>query len=100
MSNPFFKNCGPIKVSEIIRSLNINVKNLSKDKETYDNKLVFLMTIEKARFRNPVIPDCDLILKIEAIRSHGRVWKYKGEAFVDKNKMADAIWSATIVDKK
>ena len=70
------------------------------DKSTYENKLVFLMGVEKARFRNPVIPDCKLILKIEAIRSHGRVWKYKGEAFVDDIKMADAIWSATIVDKK
>ena len=70
------------------------------DKSTYENKLVFLMGVEKARFRNPVIPDCDLILKIEAIRSHGKVWKYKGEAFVDDKKMADAIWSATIVDKK
>ena len=70
------------------------------DKSTYEDKLVFLMGVEKARFRNPVIPDCKLILKIEAIRSHGRVWKYKGEAFVDNQKMADAIWSATIVDKK
>jgi len=70
------------------------------DKETYDNKLVFLMGIEKARFRNPVIPDCKLELKIEAIRTHGRVWKYKGDAFVDGKKMADAQWSATIVDKK
>ena len=70
------------------------------DKETYDNKLVFLMGIEKARFRNPVIPDCKLELKIQAIRTHGRVWKYKGNAFVDEQKMADAQWSATIVDKK
>ena len=70
------------------------------DKSTYENKLVFLMGVEKARFRNPVIPDCDLVLKIEAVRSHGRVWKYKGDAFVDGKKMADAIWSATIVDKK
>ena len=70
------------------------------DKSTYENKLVFLMGVEKARFRNPVIPDCELILKIEAIRSHGRVWKYKGEAFVDNIKMADAVWSATIVDRK
>ena len=70
------------------------------DKSTYENKLVFLMGVERARFRNPVVPDCKLILKIEAIRSHGRVWKYKGEAFVDEIKMADAIWSATIVDKK
>ncbi len=70
------------------------------DRSTYENKLVFLMGVEKARFRNPVIPDCDLILNIEAIRSHGKVWKYKGEAFVDNKKMADAIWSATIVDRK
>ena len=70
------------------------------DKSTYENKLVFLMGVEKARFRNPVVPNCKLILKIEAIRSHGRVGKYKGEAFVDDKKMADAIWSATIVDKK
>jgi len=70
------------------------------DKETYENKLVYLMSIEKARFRNPVIPDCKLELNIEAIRSHGRVWKYKGEAFVQGKKMADAQWSATIVDRK
>ncbi len=70
------------------------------DKSTYENKLVFLMSVEKARFRNPVIPNCKLELKIEAIRSHGRVWKYKGDAFVNNTKVADAIWSATIVDRK
>jgi 3-hydroxyacyl-[acyl-carrier-protein] dehydratase len=41
-----------------------------------------------------------LELNIEAIRSHGRVWKYEGEAFVSGKKMADAQWSATIVDRK
>ena len=70
------------------------------DKSTYENKLVFLMGVEKARFRSPVIPDCKLLLKIEAIRSHGRVWKYKGTAKVDGKRMADAEWSATIVDRK
>ena len=70
------------------------------DKKVYENKLVFLMSVEKARFRNPVLPDCRLELNIEAIRSHGRVWKYKGEAMVDGKRMADAQWSATIVDRK
>ena len=70
------------------------------DKSEYDNKLVFLMSVEKAKFRNPVIPDCTLELNIQAVRSHGRVWKYKGEAFVEGKKMADAMWSATIVDRK
>ena len=70
------------------------------DPKEYANKLVYLMGVDKARFRNPVIPDCELHLEIEAIRSHGRVWKYKGTAKVDGKRMADAEWSATIVDRK
>jgi len=69
------------------------------DPKEYKNKLVYLMSVEKARFRIPVMPDCELRLDIEAVRSHGRVWKYKGVAKVNEKKMADAQWSATIVDK-
>ena len=69
------------------------------DPKEYKDKLVYLMSVEKARFRNPVMPDCELHLDIEAIRSHGRVWKYKGVAKVNEKKMADAEWSATIVDR-
>ena len=70
------------------------------DPKEYANKLVYLMGVDKARFRNPVIPDCELHLEIEAIRSHGLVWKYKGTAKVGGKRMADAEWSATIVDRK
>ena len=55
----------------------------SVDPKEVENKLVYLMSVEKARFRNPVLPDCELHLDIEAIRSHGRVWKYKGLAKVN-----------------
>ena len=72
---------------------------LGIDPKEYENKLVYLMSVEKAKFRSPVIPDCELNLEIEAIRSHGRVWKYKGTATVDGKRMADAEWSATIVDR-
>ena len=71
----------------------------SVDPKEYENKLVYLMSVEKARFRNPVMPDCELNLHIEAIRSHGRVWKYKGVAKVNGKEMADAQWAATVVDK-
>ena len=69
------------------------------DPKEYENKLVYLMSVDRARFRNPVLPDCDLNLDIEAIRSHGRVWKYKGIAKVNGTKMAEAEWAATIVDR-
>ena len=57
------------------------------DPKEYANKLVYLMSIDKARFRNPVIPDCELHLKIEAVRSHGRVWKYK-----ERQKLMENEW--------
>ena len=69
------------------------------DPKEYENKLVYLMSVEKARFRSPVMPDCELLLDIEAIRSHGRVWKYKGTAKVNGKRVADAEWSATIVER-
>ena len=71
----------------------------SVDPKEVENKLVYLMSVEKARFRNPVIPDCELHLHIEAIRSHGRVWKYKGVAKVNGKEMAEAQWAATVVDR-
>jgi len=71
----------------------------SVDPKEVENKLVYLMSVEKARFRNPVVPDCELQLHIEAVRSHGRVWKYKGVAKVNEKEMADAQWAATIVDR-
>jgi len=69
------------------------------DSKEYENKLVYLMSINKARFRNPIFPDCELHLEIEAIRSHGRVWKYKGVAKVNGTKMAEAEWAASVVDR-
>ena len=69
------------------------------DPKEYKNKLVYLMSVDKARFRSPVIPDCELHLDIEAIRSHGKVWKYKGIAKVSGQKVADAEWAATIVER-
>ena len=69
------------------------------DPKEYKNKLVYLMGVNKARFRHPVMPDCELHLDIEAIRSHGKVWKYKGVAKINDKKVADAEWAATIVDR-
>jgi 3-hydroxyacyl-[acyl-carrier-protein] dehydratase len=64
-----------------------------------ENKLVYLMSVDKARFRNPIMPDCKLFLEINAIRSRGRVWRYQGIAKVNEKKMADAEWVATIMDR-
>ena len=64
-----------------------------------ENKLVFLMTIDKARFRSPIIPECNLLLNVKVEKIKGRIWKYSGIATVNDKKMADAQWMATIADR-
>ena len=71
----------------------------SLDPKEVENKLVFLMTIDKARFRAPVIPKCELLLNVKVEKIKGRIWKYSGIATVDDKKMADAEWMATIADR-
>ena len=78
----------------------LSKNNENKPHSSYSKYKKYPPFLEKAKFRNPVLPDCELHLEIEAIRSHGRVWKYKGTAKVDGKRMADAEWSATIVDRK
>jgi 3-hydroxyacyl-[acyl-carrier-protein] dehydratase len=72
----------------------------SLDPSIVKNKLVYLMTIQNARFRNPIFPGCELRLNITALKSKGRIWKYKGVAMVENKIMADSEWMATIVDRK
>ena len=68
--------------------------------EDIQNKLVFLMTIDKARFRSPIMPPCELLLNVKVEKIKGRIWKYSGQALVGDKVMADAIWMATIADRK
>jgi 3-hydroxyacyl-[acyl-carrier-protein] dehydratase len=70
------------------------------DPKDFENKLVFLMTIDKARFRVPIMPPCELLLNVKVEKIKGRIWKYSGVATVDNKVMADAQWMATIADRK
>lgn len=64
-----------------------------------ENKLVYFMTIDEARFRKPVVPGDQLRITVDVERSRGAVWKFKGQAHVDGNLHAEAIFSAMIVDR-
>ena len=61
--------------------------------------IVYFMTIEQARFRRPVGPGDRLKLHVQKQRSRGNVWKFRGEAKVDGKLMAEATYSAMIVEE-
>lgn len=64
-----------------------------------EGKLVYFMSIDEARFRKPVIPGDTLHLHVSKERSRGNVWRFKGEAKVNDIRVAEAIFSAMIVDE-
>jgi 3-hydroxyacyl-[acyl-carrier-protein] dehydratase len=65
-----------------------------------ENKLVYFMSIDGAKFRKPVTPGDVLELHVEAIQNRGAVWKLDAKAIVNGQKVAEAVLSAMIVDKK
>lgn len=70
----------------------------SLGKETND-KLVYFMTIDEARFRKPVVPGDSLRIHVKKLRSRGNVWKFEAKARVGDVVHAEAIYSAMIVDR-
>jgi 3-hydroxyacyl-[acyl-carrier-protein] dehydratase len=63
------------------------------------NKVVYFMSIDKAKFRAPVTPGDQLIYKISVIKNKGAVWQLDAKAYVDDKVVAQAELKAMIVDK-
>lgn len=63
------------------------------------DKVVYFMSIDRARFRQPVIPGDMLLLPVKLIRARKPVWRFSAEAYVNGKLCAEAEYSAMIVDK-
>ncbi len=64
-----------------------------------ENKVVYFMSIDKAKFRAPVTPGDKLEYRISVMRHKGAVWQFDAKAFVDDKLVAQAELKAMIVDK-
>ena len=60
--------------------------------------IVYFMSIDRARFRKPVVPGDQIYLFIKKIKYSGNVWKFEGNAFVEGNLIAEAKFSAMIME--
>ncbi len=63
-----------------------------------EGKLVYFMSVDKARFRRPVVPGETLTIYVNCQRNRGNVWKFTGQAKVDGKLCADGVFTAMIVD--
>ena len=74
-------------------------QSMDMTKEEAANKVVYFMSIDKAKFRAPVKPGDRLEYRIKVIKQKGAIWMLKGEAFVDDKMVSEAELKAMIVDK-
>jgi 3-hydroxyacyl-[acyl-carrier-protein] dehydratase len=72
------------------------VHTLGPDSE---GKLVYFMSVDNARFRQPVFPGDQLHVKVVRKQNRGNVWKFEGQALVRDKVMAEAVFAAMIRDR-
>ena len=64
-----------------------------------EGKLVYFMSIDNARFRKPVVPGDKLFVNVEKLRSRELVWKFNGKVLVNNKLVAEADFTAMVVDR-
>ena len=104
INEPFFQGHFPDKpvmpgvlIVEAMAQTAGVISMLAEDSET-SPKLVYFMSIEKAKFRAPVTPGDRLFLHLSLIRKRGPVGKFRGEAKVEGKLVAEAEITAMIVN--
>ena len=74
-------------------------KSMRISEEEIQNKVVYFMSIDKAKFRHPVRPGDRLEYRLSVVKHRGNIWMLRGEAFVDDVLVSEADLKAMIVDK-
>ncbi len=70
-----------------------------EDRDATQDKVVYFMSIDKCKFRNPVTPGDRLVYKLDVLKHKGAIWVLQGKAYVDDKVVAEAELKAMIVDK-
>ena len=68
-------------------------------KDELNDKVVYFMSIDKAKLRKPVLPGDKLEYRVSTIKHRGKIWQLKGEAYVDGELVSEAELKAMIMDK-
>ncbi len=74
-------------------------KSMDVSQEEIQNKVVYFMSIDKAKFRNPVRPGDRLEYRVKVLKHKGNIWVLEGKAYVDDVLASEAELKAMIVDK-
>lgn len=106
VNEPFFQGHFPghpimpgVLIVEAMAQTSATLVVATMDGVSCDTHIVYFMTIESARFRQPVVPGDRLQIKVQKERTRGNVWRFKGEAFVGDKLCAEAVYTAMLVPR-
>lgn len=103
INEPFFQGHfpgQPIMPGVLIIEAMAQVGGVLAFSASSDAKSVFFMSIEKAKFRKPVVPGDQLIMELRVLQKRGNVWKLSGTARVDDKVVAEADLTAMLTNQE
>ncbi|MBF0456948.1 MAG: 3-hydroxyacyl-ACP dehydratase FabZ [Nitrospirae bacterium] len=103
INEPFFQGHfpgNPVMPGVLIVEALAQVSGILAFKSGIEGNTVYFMSIEKAKFRRPVLPGDSLKLMVKTVQKRGKVWKFSGRATVEENTVAEAEFTAMITDTK
>lgn len=103
MNEPFFQGHfpnNPVMPGVLMVEAMAQVAGILAFKSGAQGKMVYFMSIEKVKFRKPVLPGDQLRMEILVTHKRGNVWKFSGHAFVDDKLTTEAEFTAMVVDKE
>lgn len=102
INEPFFQGHfpdNPIMPGVLVIEAMAQVSGILAFQSGAEGKSVYFMSIEKAKFRKPVVPGDQLIFEVNIVKQRNNVWKFSGQAFVDKKVVAEAEFTAMVTEK-
>lgn len=102
-NEPFFQGHfpgQPIMPGVLIVEAMAQVAGIAAFSTGMEGKAVYFMSIEKAKFRRPVVPGDQLRLEVKVLQHRGKVWKFSGAAVVDGKIASEAEFTAMLTDKE
>jgi 3-hydroxyacyl-[acyl-carrier-protein] dehydratase len=103
INEPFFQGHFPeypIMPGVLIVEAMAQVAGILASRSGAKGNIVYFMSIEKAKFRKPVLPGDQLRLEISVIQQRGNVWRFSGSAFVGDNLVSEAEFTAMVSEKE
>jgi 3-hydroxyacyl-[acyl-carrier-protein] dehydratase len=103
MNEPFFQGHfpnNPVMPGVLTVEALAQVAGILAFKSGVQGKMVYFMSIEKVKFRRPVVPGDQLRMEVHVSHKRGSVWKFSGNAFVGDKLTTEAEFTAMITDKE